>query len=232
MFATTRWSLVAAAADPADPQTRAALAALCTAYWYPVYGYVRRQGHPHHAAQDLTQAFFARLLEKNDLAAADQTRGRFRSFLLAACRHFLLNERDKEAAKKRGGGRHRLALDFADADGRFSREPATEETPERAFDRQWALGLLARAVAELRAEYVESGRGKLFDARKDVLVGGAEVGYAELAGPLGMTEGAVKVAVHRLRQRYRDRLRAAIADTVSSADEIDDEVRDLFAALG
>lgn len=232
MFATTRWSLVAAAADPADPQTRAALAALCTAYWYPVYGYVRRQGHPHHAAQDLTQAFFARLLEKNDLAAADQTRGRFRSFLLAACRHFLLNERDKEAAKKRGGGRHRLALDFADADGRFSREPATEETPERAFDRQWALGLLARAVAELRAEYVESGRGKLFDALKDVLVGGAEVGYAELAGQLGMTEGAVKVAVHRLRQRYRDRLRAAIADTVSSADEIDDEVRDLFAALG
>ncbi|MBX9622668.1 MAG: sigma-70 family RNA polymerase sigma factor [Gemmataceae bacterium] len=232
MFATTRWSLVAAAADPADPQTRAALAALCTAYWYPVYGYVRRRGHDHHAAQDLTQAFFARLLEKNDLAAADQTRGRFRAFLLAACRHFLLNEHDKESARKRGGGRHRLSLDFGDADGRFTREPASDETPERAFDREWALGLLDRAVGELRREYEESGRAKLFAALKDTLLGGGDVAYADLAGQLGMTEGAVKVAVHRLRQRYRDRLRSAIADTVASPDEVDDEVRDLFAALG
>lgn len=233
MFATTRWSLVAAAADPADPTTRDALAALCAAYWYPVYGYVRRRGHDHHAAQDLTQAFFARLLEKNDLAAADQTRGRFRAFLLAACRHFLLNQHDRESAKKRGGGRHRLALDFADADGRFGREPAApDDSPERAFDRQWALGLLDRAVTELRREYVESGRAKLFDALKDVLLGGVEVGYAELATQLGMTEGAVKVAVHRLRQRYRDRLRAAIADTVADPAQVDDEVRDLFAALG
>lgn len=233
MFATTRWSLVAAAADPAAPAARQALADLCAAYWYPVYGYVRRQGHDHHAAQDLTQAFFTRLLEKNDLAAADQGRGRFRAFLLAACRHFLLNQHDRETARKRGGGRRVLALDFADADGRFAREPAgRDEPPEKAFDREWALGLLDKAVGELRAEYAGSGRAKLFDALKECLAGGGDVGYAGLAEQLGMTEGAVKVAVHRLRQRYRDRLRAAIADTVSGPDEIDAEVRDLFAALG
>jgi RNA polymerase sigma-70 factor (ECF subfamily) len=232
MFATTRWSLVAAAKDPAAPQAREALADLCRLYWYPVYAYVRRRGHNHHTAQDLTQAFFARLLEKNDLAAADRTRGRFRSYLLTACQHFLDNEHDRETAKKRGGGRTRVPLDFADADGRYSREPADADTPERLFDRQWALGLLDRALAELRGEYAESGRGKLFDALKDCLTGGADVAYAELATRLGMTEGAVKVAVHRLRQRYRDRLRGLIADTVATDDEVDAEIRDLFAALG
>jgi RNA polymerase sigma factor (sigma-70 family) len=232
MFQTTRWSLVAAAKDPAAPESRQALADLCRVYWYPVYAYVRRRGHDHHAAQDLTQAFFARLLEKNDLAAADRSRGRFRSFLLAACQHFLANRRDYETARKRGGGRAHVPLDFADADGRYSREPAHDDTPERLFDRQWALGLLDRAVAELRAEYEGSGRGKLFDALKECLAGGAEVPYAELADRLGMTEGAVKVAVHRLRQRYRDRLRAVIADTVAKPEDVDDEIRDLFTALG
>ena len=232
MFATTRWSMVAAAKDPTAPHAREALAELCRLYWYPVYAYVRRRGRDHHAAQDLTQAFFARLLEKNDLAAADRSRGRFRSFLLAACQHFLANEHDRATAKKRGGGRARVPLDFAGADGRYSREPADEETPERAFDRRWALGLLERALGGLRAEYEESGRAKLFDALKDCLAGGAEVGYAALAKDLGMTEGAVKVAVHRLRQRYRDRLREAITDTVAAPEEVDDEIRDLFAALG
>lgn len=232
MFATTRWSLVAAAKDPAAPDSRQALADLCRAYWYPVYAYVRRRGHDHHAAQDFTQAFFARLLEKNDLAAADQARGRFRSFLLAACQHFLANQHDRATAKKRGGGRTHVPLDFAGADGRYSREPSDEATPERLFDRQWALGVLDRAVSELRAEYAESGRAKLFDALKECLAGGSDASYAELAEQLGITEGAVKVAVHRLRQRYKDRIRAAIADTVATPEEVDDELRDLFAALG
>lgn len=231
MFATTRWSLVAAAQDPAAPESRQALADLCAAYWYPVYAYVRRRGHDHHQAQDLTQAFFARLLEKNDLAAADRTRGRFRTFLLTACQHFLANQHDYEMAKKRGGGRSPVRLDFADADHRYAHEPAHDDTPERLFDRRWALDLLDRALAELRDEYEGSGRAKLFDALKGTLTGGAE-GYAELADRLGMTEGAVKVAVHRLRQRYRDRLRAAIAETVEKPEDVDDEVRDLFAALG
>ncbi len=231
MFATTRWSLVAAAQDPAAPRAREALADLCRLYWYPVYAYARRRGHGHHAAQDLTQAFFARLLEKNDLAAADRTRGRFRSYLLTACQHFLANEHDRQTAQKRGGGRTHLPLDFEAADGRYSREPADEQTPERVFDRQWALGLLDRALGELRAEYAGSGRAKLFDALKGCLAGGAEVAYAELARELVMTEGAVKVAVHRLRQRYRDRLRGLIADTVATPEEVDDEIRDLFSAL-
>ncbi|MDB5310080.1 MAG: polymerase sigma factor [Gemmataceae bacterium] len=232
MFATTRWSLIAAAKDPAAPTAREALADLCRAYWYPVYAYVRRRGADHHKAQDLTQGFFARLLETNDLAAADQTRGRFRSFLLTACRHFLANQHDHETARKRGGGRSHVPLDFTAADGRYSREPADGEDPDHLFDRRWALDLLDRALAELRGEYAGSGRAKLFDALKECLAGGAETRYADLADQLGMTEGAVKVAVHRLRQRYRDRLRAVIADTVASPDDVDGEIRDLFAALG
>jgi RNA polymerase sigma-70 factor (ECF subfamily) len=232
MFATTRWSLIAAARDPAAPQARQALADLCGTYWYPVYAYVRRRGHGHHKAQDLTQGFFARLLERHDLAAADQSRGRFRSFLLAACQHYLANRHDHETAKKRGGGRGHVPLDLGDAARRFAREPAHADTPEREFDRQWALGLLDRTVEGLRAEYAESGRAKLFDALKQCLTGRADVGYAELAQQLGMTVGAVKVAVHRLRQRYRDRLRAVIAETVATPEEVDGEIRDLFAALG
>ena len=232
MFATTRWTLVAAAAGADSPAARQALADLCRSYWYPLYAYIRRRGHDHHRAQDLTQAFFARLLEKNDLTAADRSRGRFRSFLLTACQHFLANQHDHDTARKRGGGRVHLSIDFEDAEGRYTAEPAHDETPERLFDRRWALELLDQALAELRNEYDDSGRGKLFDAIKGSLAGGAEVAYADLARQLEMTEGAVKVAVHRLRQRYRDRLRAAIAETVEKPEDIDDEVRDLFAALG
>lgn len=232
MFATTRWSLVAAARDPAAPEARQALAELCGLYWYPVYAYVRRRGHDHHAAEDLTQAFFARLLEKHDVAAADRTRGRFRSFLLTACQHFLANRHDHETAKKRGGGAVHVSLDLDRASERFAREPAVDDSPERAFGRLWALDLLGRTVEALRGEYADSGRARLFDELKACLTGGAGAGYAELAERLGLTEGAVKVAVHRLRQRYRDRLRGAIAETVASPKEVDDEIRDLFAALG
>ena len=233
MFATTRWSLIAAARDPAAPDARRALADLCALYWYPVYAYVRRRGHDHHSAQDLTQGFFARLLERHDLAAADRSRGRFRSFLLAACQHYLANQHDRDATRKRGGGVPHLALDFRAAAGRFAREPADDaDTPERAFDRRWALELLARTVEALRAEYAESGRAKLFDALKGCLAGGAGASHADLAADLGMTVGAVKVAVHRLRQRYPDRLRAVIAETVAGPEGVDEEIRDLFAALG
>ncbi len=232
MFATTRWSLIAAAGDPAAADTRAALAELCAAYWYPVYAYARRRGHGHHAAKDLTQGFFARLIETNDLAAADRTRGRFRSFLLAACQHYLANQFDRDAARKRGGGFARVPLDFADAAGRYAREPADGTSPERLFDRRWALDLLDRTLAGLRDEYAGSGRATLFDALKGGLAGGVDEGYAAVAEQLGMTAGAVKVAAHRLRQRYRDRLRALIAETVATPDDVDAEIRDLFAALG
>ncbi len=231
MFATTRWSLIAAATDPEAPHARQALADLCALYWYPVYAYVRRRGHDHHRAEDLTQAFFARLLEKNDLAAADRTRGRFRSFLLAACQHFLANRRDFDTAKKRGGGARPLAIDFTQADSRYSHEPADPQAAERHFEREWAVTLLDRALAELKAEYVESGRGALFEALKGCLAGEAER-YAELSDRLGLTVGAVKVAIHRLRQRYRDRLRAVIAETVATSEDVDEEIRDLFTALG
>ena len=155
-------------------------------------------------------------------------RGRFRSFLLTACQHFLANQHDHDTAKKRGGGQGHVPLDFADADGRYSREPADATTPEHVFDRQWALGILDRVLAGLRDEYAESGRARLFDTLKESLTGSTEAGYAELADQLRMTEGAVKVAVHRLRQRYKDRLRAAIADTVATPEEVEDEIRDLF----
>jgi RNA polymerase sigma-70 factor (ECF subfamily) len=232
MFATTRWSLIAAAADADAPDAKAALADLCAAYWFPVYAYVRRRGHDRHAAEDLTQAFFARLLEKNDLAAADRTRGRFRSFLLAACQHFLANQHDFENAQKRGGDVSKLSLDFDSAEGKFSREPAaSHDSAERLFERRWALELLDRALTELRREYVETDREKLFEMLKPTLSGDA-TRYEELGDRLGMTVGAVKVAIHRLRQRYRDRVRDVIGRTVADPADVDAEVRDLFSALG
>jgi RNA polymerase sigma factor (sigma-70 family) len=233
MFATTHWSLIAAAGDPADPASRAAFAELCEAYWFPVYAFIRRKGHERAKAEDLTQGFFARLLEKNDLAAADRTRGRFRSFLLAACQNYLANARDAECAIKRGGGNAPLALDFETAEGKFTREPAANhDSAERLFERRWALELLDRALAELRSEYAQTDRGPLFDLLKPSLAVEATTGYDEIANRLGLTVGAVKVAVHRLRQRYRDKIRDVIGRTVVDPADVDDEIRDLFAALG
>ncbi len=232
MFATTQWSLIAAAGDPADPASRAALGQLCEAYWFPVYAYIRRKGHDRAKAEDLTQGFFARLLETNDLAMADRTRGRFRSFLLAACQHFLANAHDAEVALKRGGGRAVLSLDFDSAEGKFTREPAANhESAERLFERRWAVELLDRALAELRQEYIQTDRGALFDLLKPTLAGESTAGYDAIANQLGLTVGAVKVAVHRLRQRYRDRIREVIGRTVADPADVDAEIRDLFAAL-
>ncbi len=231
MFHTTRWSRIAAAADPASPESRQALADLCGQYWYPVYAYIRRRGNDRHSAEDLTQGFFARLLEKNGLAVADRTRGRFRTFLLAACQHFLANVHDCETARKRGGGMRPLPLDFDDGERRFTNEPADRHTGDGEFERRWALALLDRTLTELRTEYADGGRVELFDALKDTLTGDGAA-YRDLGDRLGLSEGAVKVAAHRLRQRYRDRLRAVIAETVDRPADVDDEIRDLFAALG
>jgi RNA polymerase sigma-70 factor (ECF subfamily) len=232
-FPTTQWSRVVAAGDCAAPEARDALAELCRAYWYPLYAFIRRQGHSPDAALDLTQDYFARLLERRNVAAADPARGRFRSFLLADCTHFLAHARDGQRALKRGGGAVPLSIDARDAEGRYLREPAHASTPERLFERDWALALLSDVLAQLRREYEDSGRGATFDVLRVVLTDDPRaVPQAELAQQLGISTGAVQVAIHRLRRRYRDLLRAAIAETVAHEAEVEDEIRDLFAALG
>jgi RNA polymerase sigma factor (sigma-70 family) len=232
-FPTTHWSRVVAAGEqPDSPQAREALAALCNAYWYPLYAYIRRRGHNAEQAQDLTQDFFAYVLERELLAKADPDRGRFRSFLLAVFARHLANQLDRANAQKRGGGRPALSIDARDAEGRYAREPAHELTPERIFDRSWALTLLGRVFDQLRREYDDAGRAAVFEELRTVLTRGPESGsHATIAGRLGISEGAVRVAVHRLRRRYGVLLRQEIAATVDDPGEIDDEIRSLFAAL-
>jgi RNA polymerase sigma-70 factor (ECF subfamily) len=231
-FATTHWSLVLAAARDNRPAARAALAKLCETYWHPLYYYVRRRGYRPEEAQDLTQEFFATLLAKGYLRVADPGRGRFRSFLLASLNHFLANEWDRGRTQKRGGGRKAISLDLPDAESRYSLEPDDNLTAEKLYERQWALALLDQVLAELRQEFVREGKQRLFDRLKGFLGGAAaETSYAAVAGELDMTEGAVKMALHRLRRQYRRVLRAEIAQTVGSPEEIDDEIRHLFAAV-
>ncbi len=229
-FPSTLWTVVLHAGrnDPAEAQS--ALAQLCRDYWYPLYSFTRRRGHSPHDAQDLTQGFFAHLLEKRALGHVDPQMGRFRTFLLASLKNFLANDRDRAHAVKRGGGQTIFSLDQADAESRFRLEPSHESTPERNFERQWALTLLDQTLAALRDEYHAAGKGDLFEELKAVLTGPANA-YAEIAVRLGRSEGAIKVAVHRLRRRYREVLRGRIAETVGDAD-VDDEMRHLVAALG
>jgi RNA polymerase sigma-70 factor (ECF subfamily) len=232
-FQTTHWSLVLAARDRAAPQARAALADLCAAYWYPLYAFVRRKGHDPERAADLTQEFFARLLEKDYLRSVDPAKGRFRSFLLAACSHFLANQRDRAAARKRGGGRPPVSIDVRDAEGRYRAEPAHDLTAERLFERRWALTLLDGVLEQLGGEFQRAGKGALYDRLKLVLVGAQEaVSYAQVGRELGMTEAAVKKAAQRLRGRYRELLRERIAATVGDPGQVEDEIRELFAVLG
>jgi RNA polymerase sigma factor (sigma-70 family) len=233
-FATTRWSLVlAASADASSAGAHEALATLCETYWYPLYAFLRSRGYDAEDAQDLTQAFFARLLEKHAISQADPTRGRFRSFLLASLKHFAANERDRDMAKKRGGGAPMLSLEVEGAEGRFQMEPPSDETPERIFDRRWALTLLGRVMSRLEAEMSESGRHRQFERLKAYLSGDCpQLSYAETGAQLGMSEGAVKVAVHRLRRQFRDLVRDEIAQTVASSEEIEDELRHLWSAVG
>jgi DNA-directed RNA polymerase specialized sigma24 family protein len=231
-FTTTHWSVVLAAGQTANPTAGEALEKLCRAYWYPLYAYVRRLGHAEDTAKDLTQAFFARLLEKNYVGQADRQRGRFRSFLLGALKHFLADEWDKAQALKRGGGLTVLSLDDDTADERYRLEPADEASPDKLFDRRWALATLEQAAKRLRCEYHEAGKGELFDRLQDFLsgdLGGSS--YSEGAALLGMTENTLKSHGHRLRQRNRELLRRVIADTVASCDQIEEELNDLFAAV-
>jgi RNA polymerase sigma-70 factor (ECF subfamily) len=232
-FATTHWSLVVAARDRASPQAREALGALCRSYWYPLYAYIRRQGHTADQAQDLAQGFFAHLLEKDLLDLADRDRGKFRAFLLTACKHFLANEYNRARALKRGGGQSPLSLDLPTAEERYRLEPAHTFTPERLFERRWALTLLDQVLTRLQEEFVADGKSRLFDRLKVFLAGErSATPYEQVATDLGMTEGAVKVAVHRLRRRYRELLYEEIGRTVHDPSQIEVEIRDLFAALG
>jgi RNA polymerase sigma-70 factor (ECF subfamily) len=231
-FASTRWSMVAAAGQRDSPESAEALATLCQAYWYPLYSYARRRLTSATDAQDATQAFFAELLAKNYLLQADPARGRFRSFLLTAFKHFLSKDRDRATAKKRGGDRQILSLDFPAGERRYCSEPVDAATPETLFERRWALTLLEQTLTRLRNELSDSGKSALFQGLKETLTcDSPSRPYADIAEELGISEPAVKVAVHRLRRRYQELLRAEIAQTVNSPEEIDDELRDLFAAV-
>jgi DNA-directed RNA polymerase specialized sigma24 family protein len=232
-FPTTHWSRVVAAGDVAEKGAGEALAELCSAYWFPLYAYIRRRGNGPEQALDLTQEYFARLLERGTVASADPARGRFRSFLLADCRHFLAHQRERDGAAGRGGRLAVLSIDARDAEGQYQLEPAHEQTPERLFERDFALALLEGVVAVIRREYEAFGRAASFKVLKVVLeAGSSQFSQADLAALLGTTEAAAQVAVHRLRKRYREALRAAIAATVADEAEVDDEIRALFTALG
>lgn len=231
-FVTTQWSVVLAAAHSDTPKAQAALEKLCRTYWYPLYAYVRRRGHLAQDAQDLTQAFFARLLERHWVSDADRERGRFRTFLLTAMSRFLSDEWDKLRAQKRGGGVVHIPVQLETAETRYGHEPADDSTPEQCYERRWALTLLDTVLQRLRAEYERADKGELFAGLNSCLVGGRESQpYAELATQLGMNEGGVKVAVHRLRKRYRQLLRAEIAQTMAGMEDVDVELRHLFAVL-
>lgn len=231
-FATTRWSMVVAAGQVSSPSSAEALAHLCRTYWYPLYAFVRRRVADVNLAQDLTQDFFARLLEKNLLAVAQPERGKFRAFLLTALKNFLANEVAKQRTHKRGGSRLTLSLDFDIGEDRFRREPAHHATPERHFARQWALALLDQVLLALRNEYEDAGKAAHFDRLKPFLGGGeTTLSLADVAGELGLTEGAAKVAAHRLRRRYRDLLRAEVTHTLAEGEAVDDEIRWLFGVL-
>jgi len=231
-FATTRWTVVLSAGDPGSPHAATALETLCRAYWYPLYAYVRRRGHSPADAQDLTQEFFSQLLEHHWVARADRHKGRFRSFLLMAMKRFLANEWDKVKTRKRGGRAQLVPLPLDAAETRYTQEPVDMSTPEQVFEKRWAMTLLQSVLSHLREEYVRDGKAVLFDTLKPCLLGSRELQpYAAVAAELEMTEGAVKVAVCRLRERYRGRLQEEIAQTVASPADVEEELRHLFRAL-
>ena len=230
---STRWSIVLAAGNRASSKSEQALETLCRTYWYPLYAYVRRRITNADEAQDLTQEFFAQLLEKNYLADARPERGKFRSFLLAVFKHFLTKEWDKSRAQKRGGGLNKLSLDLEIGESRYQLEPLDEMTPERLYDRQWAVTLTNDALARLRDEYAAADKLDQFDVLKTFLAGSSqESSYREAAKLLKTSDGALRVAVHRLRQRYGELLRSTIAETVTRPEEVEEEIRALFVVFG
>ena len=231
-FATTRWSLVISAGGTSSPDSKQALETLCETYWYPLYAYVRRRVPDVHQAQDLTQSFFAELLEKNVVGTATPDRGRFRAFLLTAFKHFLSKQREKEHAQKRGGGRVPASLDFEAADSKLSFEPAARLTAEQFYDQQWALALIAQILSRLKAESIKAGKLNQFEALKGFVIGDhAGTTYSQVAENLNISEAAAKKSASRMRERYRELLREEIAQTVSSSEEVDDEIHKLFAVL-
>ena len=233
-FCTTHWSLVLTAAQGDNsPSAREALARLCSIYWYPLYAFCRRQGRQPHDAEDLTQGFFSRLLEKNRLGAVQPENGRFRDFLLACFKNFLSNEWDRTRALRRGGGCRILSLNAEEAEQRYALEPSDDLTPEVLFERKWAWAVLNQTMNELRRDYVTEGKGDQFDQLQGFLPGGlGTVSRADLAADRGVTVGAIDVAVHRLRQRFGARLREQIASTVASEADVKEEIRHLISILG
>jgi DNA-directed RNA polymerase specialized sigma24 family protein len=232
VFATTHWSVVLGAGQEDSPTVSEALTHLCRTYWYPLYAYVRRKGYPRPDAEDLTQEFFAQLLAKHFLSTADRRKGKFRSFLLGAFEHFLAREWRRTHAEKRGGGQAAFSLDEIDAERRYLMEPTVELPAERLFDRRWATTLLEAAMAELRKEYQSRDQAELFARLQGALSGDGEVdSYADIGDALQMNEGAVKVAVYRLRKRYGELIRAQIAQTVATPAQVDEELEYLFTIL-
>ena len=231
-FATTQWSMVRAVGSADSQAAKSALEELCQIYWYPLYAYVRHQGHQPQTAADLTQAFFADLLSRDDLQRVDPSLGKFRSFLIASLKHFLLNEWDKQQAQKRGGGKQVFSINFEDADSRYRNEPTHEQTSDRIFEKQWALTLLDRANQALSKEYENKGKAHQFEKLRIFLAGKSpDTTMAVVAGQLNMTEVAVKVAVHRMRQRFGELLRMEIEKTVEQPSDIDAEIQHLFDVL-
>ena len=232
LFATTHWSVVLATADVNSPQGAAALEQLCCAYWYPLYVFIRRRGHSPEDAQDLTQQFFAHLLQKECFRLADPARGRFRTFLLHALEHFLINEWKHAHRLKRGGGAVCLSLDADQGEQRYVNESAGDLTPERAYEKRWAMTLLERVLAVLEQEYSTAGNARVFKELAELLWGkDGSVSYAQIGERLGMTEGTARGAMHRLRERYRERLRAEVAHTVARPEEVDEELRYLISVV-
>ena len=231
IFVTTRWTVVLRAARSDATRARAALEDLCQAYWYPLYAYARRRGYSPHDAEDLTQGFFTRILRLNSLAQVEQEQGKFRAFLLASMNHFMADEWDRASAQKRAAGRT-VSLDAEMAENRYRSEPMDKLTPERVFERRWAMTLLENVVQRLRKEYEASGQGALFMEIRFAITGDKNaVPYKELASGLGMTEEALRVAVHRLRQRYRRALREEITQTVADESEVEEELNCLRRIL-
>jgi RNA polymerase sigma-70 factor (ECF subfamily) len=232
-FQTTRWSLIFAARGGDSAEAEQALATLCGSYWYPLYAFVRRKGYDADIAQDLVQGFLARLLEKRELVAVDRGKGRFRSYLMAACTHYLANERDHAQAKKRGGGRVTISIDGLAAEGRYRRAPVHQLTPERLFEKQWALALLDRVIERLEAEMARAGKSRQFMALKPAVLGDStRTPFAQIAAELGLSEDAARAAAVRLRRRYRDLFRDEVARTVDRPADVEEEIASLFSALG
>jgi len=230
-FAITRWSLILRASRP-GPEAAEALEVLCRTYWYPVYAYVRSRSYVPEDVQDLVQEFFAQLLQKNWLADIEPEAGRFRCFLLTAVKRFLLNEYDHRTALKRGGGQTVVSIEEQQAEGRYSQEPVTNETPDIIFERRWALTVLDQALINLRSELIQSGKGQEFELLGQFLSRESEPGeYGRIASQLGLSGSAVAVAVHRLRHRYREVLRECVANTMSDPLQVDEELRQLIAVL-